>query len=110
MGQQVARGADAADAVEQSNGEVTQVGLGAGVAELLAHCLPEVRAQLVTAVEVLHRVGAIGIARIQLAKGMQQQLVNVGRLLGQHGEHLEPHGALVVVGAQQLLELGGAHR
>ena len=50
------------------------------------------------------------VAVVQLAEGMQQQLVDVGLLLGQHSEHLEPHGGLVVVGAQQLIELGVAHR
>ena len=67
-------------------------------------------AQPVVAVEGLHRVLAIGISRVQLAEGMKQQFVDVGLLLGQHRQHLEPHGALVIVGAQQLLELGGAHR
>ena len=110
VGQQLARKANAADAVEQGNGEVAQVGLRADVAELLANRLPEMAAQLVVAVEGFHRVIAIGMGWIQLAEGMQQQFVDVGLLLGQHGEHLEPHGGLVVVGAQQLLELAVAHR
>ena len=67
-------------------------------------------AQLVVSVEGFHRVIAIGVGRVQLAEGMKQQFVDVGLLLGQDRQHLEPHGALVVVGAQQLLELGGAHR
>ena len=110
VGQQLARGANAADAVEQTNSEVAQVGLRAGVAKLLAHCFPEVAAELLAAVEGLHRVVAIGVGRLQLTEGMQQQLVDVGRLLGQHRQHLEPHGRFVVVGPQQLLELAGAHR
>ena len=56
------------------------------------------------------QVVSIEVGRIQLPEGMQQQLVDVGRLLCQHREHLHPHGGLVVVGAQQLLELGVAHR
>ena len=64
----------------------------------------------VEAVESFHRFIAIGVGRVQLAEGMQQQFVDVGSLLGQHSEHLELHGGLVVVGAQQLIELGVAHR
>ena len=106
MGLQVAGRADRADAVEQGNGEVAQVGFWAVVAELLAHNPPEVTAQLMAGVEGLDRIVDLGVGRIQLAERVLQHLVDVGLLLGQHCEHLQPHGSFVVIGTQQLLELG----
>lgn len=60
--------------------------------------------------EGFHRIVGLRGGRIQLVEGVQQQRVDDGLLIGQHGEHLEPHGRPVVVGAQQFLELVGANR
>jgi len=107
---EIAFGWNTAGAAEQGNGEITQVGLGIDVAELAGDRCPEVFGELMLTVERFNRILGIGIGGIDLGEGIQQQQIDRGVLLGQDREHLEPHGPFVVVGAQQLLELGGAHR
>ena len=100
-----------ANGVEQGNGEVAQFGLRVVVAELFLNKLPEAAAELGIAVEGLHRICPFWVGWIlQLRKYMKQQLVDIGLLLSQHGEHLEANGGMVVVGTQQILELASAYR